>query len=154
MSGAETGEVWFYHLERRDLPAALADLLEKSLAKGWRVLVRGTDPARLDALDAALWTVKDAAFIPHGRDGPLAARQPVLLTDRAEGNPNGATVLFLTDGAALGGLEGFKRVCVVFDGRDEAALKTARGHWKAVKASGAGAVYWAETPTGRWEKKA
>lgn len=154
MSGAEAGEVWFYHLERRDLPAAMADLLEKSLAKGWRVLVRGTDPSRLDALDSALWTVKDASFIPHGRDGPLAARQPVLLTDRPEGNPNGATVLFLTDGAPLRGLESFQRVCVVFDGRDEAALKTARGHWKAVKASGAAAVYWAETPTGRWERKA
>ena len=154
MSSAGGGEVWFYHLERRDLAAALADLLEKSLSRGWRVLVRGTDPARLDALDAALWTVKDESFIPHGRDGPSAARQPVLLTAAPEGNPNGAKALFLVDGAPPQHLQGFERVCILFDGRDEAALATARGHWKAVKASGAAASYWAETEGGRWEKKA
>jgi DNA polymerase-3 subunit chi len=148
------GEVWFYHLERRDLASVLADLLEKSLGKGWRVLVRGTDPARLDALDAALWVQKDDSFLPHGRDGPEAARQPVLLTTASEGNPNGAKALFLVDGAPPQSLEGFERVCVVFEGRNEAALTAARGQWKAVKAAGAVASYWAETEGGRWEKKA
>ena len=29
-------EVWFYHLERTALDQALPELLEKTLAKGWR----------------------------------------------------------------------------------------------------------------------
>ena len=35
-------EVWFYHLERTALEQALPDLLEKTLAKGWRAVVRAT----------------------------------------------------------------------------------------------------------------
>ena len=33
-------EVWFYHLERTSLDQALPELLEKTLARGWKALVR------------------------------------------------------------------------------------------------------------------
>ena len=45
------------------------------------------------------------------------------------------------------------RVCVLFDGNDDAALERARGQWKALKDAGASAQYWSEA-SGRWEKKA
>ena len=35
-----TCEVWFYHLERTGLEQALPELLNKTLARGWRALVR------------------------------------------------------------------------------------------------------------------
>ena len=35
-------EVLFYHLQRQPLEAVLPTLLEKSLERGWRALVRAT----------------------------------------------------------------------------------------------------------------
>jgi len=45
------------------------------------------------------------------------------------------------------------RVCILFDGMDEAAVAHARTQWKALKDAGASAQYWSEE-SGRWEKKA
>ncbi len=147
-------EVWFYHLERSGTEEVLAPLLDRTLQRGWRALVRSADPARLAALDARLWTVKPDALAPHGlASEPHADRQPVLLTADA-GNPNGAQALFLVDGAEAGDLTGFARVLDLFDGRDEAALLAARGRWKALKAQGAALSYWTQTEAGRWEKRA
>lgn len=146
-------ELWFYHLERSELEQALAPLLEKCLQRGWRALVRGGSEERLDALDATLWTYRDESFLPHGRDGRDAARQPVLLTS-ATGNPNGARVLFLIDGAEPGDITAFERACLLFDGRDQGALESARSRWKQAKEAGIAASYWRENPNGGWEKQA
>jgi DNA polymerase-3 subunit chi len=147
-------ELWFYHLERTDLEKALPPLLEKCLQRGWRALVRGGSEDRLDALDAVLWTYRDESFLPHARDGGAnAARQPVLLTTNG-GNPNGAQALFLLDGAEPGDLAGFERACLMFDGRDEAALVSARSRWKQAKEAGLPASYWRESASGKWEKQA
>lgn len=146
-------ELWFYHLERSELERALPPLLEKCLQRGWRALVRGGSAERLDALDDTLWTYKDESFLPHGRDGAGAERQPVLLTTGG-GNPNGAAVLFLIDGAEPGDISGFERACLVFDGRDQGALESARLRWKEAKEAGIVASYWRESAAGKWEKQA
>ena len=64
-------EVLFYHLQNMSLESVLPPLLEKSLERGWRVVVQSTSPERTDALDAHLWTFRDDSFLPHGsaRDG-------------------------------------------------------------------------------------
>ena len=49
------GAVLFYHLTRRPLEHTLRQLLERALAGGMRVAVRGTDEERLRDLDDALW---------------------------------------------------------------------------------------------------
>ena len=144
-------ELWFYHLERTELERALPPLLEKCLQRGWRAIVRGGSEERLDALDSSLWTYKDESFLPHGRDKP--ERQPVLLTGQG-GNPNHAHVLFLIDGAEPGDLSDFERACLMFDGRDEAALNSARARWKEAKEAGIIASYWRESASGKWEKQA
>lgn len=147
-------ELWFYHLERTELERALPPLLEKCLQRGWRALVRGGLAERLEALDAALWTWRDDSFLPHARAGEGdASRQPVLLT-MDDGNPNRAQALFLIDGAELGDLAEFERACLMFDGRDEAALEKARSHWKQAKEAGLVASYWRESAAGKWEKQA
>lgn len=146
-------EIWFYQLERSELERALPPLLEKCLQRGWRALVRGGSAERLDALDASLWTYRDDSFLPHALEGgDAASRQPVLLTTAA-GNPNGAEALFLIDGAEPGDVSSFSRVCLMFDGRDEAALETARSRWKEAKAAGHTASYWRESSAGKWEKQ-
>ena len=149
------GKVLFYHLTRRALPEALAPLLDKSLERGWRVLVRGTDPDRLDRLDAALWLGPEERFLPHGRaGGSHDADQPVLLTTGTEA-PNGAVCLVAVDGAPVSPADAnvMERVCILFDGRDEAAVAGARAQWTALTGSGIGAQYWSEE-AGRWEMKA
>ncbi len=151
---AAAAEVWFYHLERSGPEEVLAPLLERTLARGWRALVRTGDPARLPELDARLWTVRPDLVLPHGRaDAPHAERQPVLLTAEP-GNPNAAAALFLVDGAQADGLDGFERVLDLFDGRDDAALAAARERWRRLKGGGAALSYWTQTEAGRWEKRA
>jgi DNA polymerase III subunit chi len=148
-------ELWFYHLERSPLERALAPLLEKCLQRGWRSLVRGTDAARLKALDEALWLGAPSSFLPHGlAGGAHDARQPVLLTADSQANPNASQALFLVDGAPPDYLDGFERAMLLFDGADEAALAAARRHWKTSKAQGMVLAYWKQDGAGRWEKQA
>jgi DNA polymerase-3 subunit chi len=106
-------------------------------------------------MDAALWTFRDDAFLPHGRaSDPHPALQPVYLTLGGE-NPNGARVLMLVDGARAlpSEMAAFERTCLVFDGEDERALEAARDDWRAVRAAGLTAVYWAQE-RGRWVRRA
>jgi DNA polymerase-3 subunit chi len=146
------GEIWFYHLERSALEPVLADLLDRTLKRGWRAVVRSPDPQRLEQLDDHLWTYKDDSFLPHGRaDEPMAERQPILLS-ATEDSPNGAQALFLLDGAEIGSLAGYERRLYLFDGRDEAQLALARSRWRDAKGSGAPVSYWKQTERG-WEKQ-
>jgi len=144
-------ELWFYHLEKSELERALPPLLEKSLQRGWRALVRAGSGARLEALDQAIWTFRDDSFVPHAREGD-PSRQPVWLTTEA-GNPNGAQALFIIDNAEPGDISGFERACLLFDGNDQSALEMARSRWKQAKDAGIMASYWKESAAGRWEKQ-
>jgi DNA polymerase III subunit chi len=147
-------EIWFYHLEHARLEQVLPELLEKTLARGWRALVRSPAPERIDHLDAWLWAYRDDSFLAHGTDGePLAERNPIVLT-AGEGNPNGAKALFLLDGAVAGDLEAFERCILIFDGQDEAALAQARQQWAKFKEVGHSIAYWRQGETKGWERQA
>lgn len=149
------GTVMFYHLIQSAPADTLAVNAPRALQQGWRVMVRGTDPAALERLDAALWLKGgDESFLPHGlAGGPQDADQPVLLGPGAPAN--GAKVLALVDGAEAtdAEIEAMERVWVLFDGNDEARLQAARAQWKAMTGAGHAAQYWSEE-SGRWEKKA
>lgn len=148
-------EILFYHLQGQKLEGVLPTLLEKSLERGWRVIVQGASEERIDALDAHLWTYRDDGFLPHGtwREQEATA-QPVLLTVN-EGNPNAAGVRFLIEGAAMpADAEAYQRIVLLFDGDDEDAVAAARGYWTEAKAKGFDATYWQPDDRGRWVKKA
>ena len=146
------GEVWFYHLERASLNETLPSLLEKTLQKGWRALVRVGSQERLDSLDGLLWTYRDESFLPHGRfDSEDAERQPILLTLDAD-NANSAQILFLTDPSAAFDVEQFERVALVFDGNDQDSVAAARERWKEVRSKDAAVSYWRQSEGGRWTK--
>ena len=145
-------EIWFYHLERSALEPVLADLLDRTLKRGWKAVVRSPDPQRIAQLDDLLWTYRDDSFLPHGRaDEPMAERQPILLST-TEDRPNAADALFLLDGAELGALAGYARRLYLFDGQDEAQLVRARERWREARGSGAAISYWRQTDQG-WEKQ-
>jgi len=148
-------EMLFYHLKEQSLEQVLPALLQKSLERGWRVVVQASSDERVDALDAHLWTWRDDAFLPHGtsRD-PEAAEQPIVLTADAD-NPNGATVRFLIDGANLAAdAAGYERVVLLFDGEDPDAVEMARARWSEAKAAGADVTYWRADENGRWQRQA
>ena len=147
-------EFWFYHLERQPLQAVLPVLVEKTLTRGWRALLRFSTPERLETIDSALWTYRDESFLPHGsaRDGH-AGRQPAFLA-LDDANPNGAAVLFLLEAAEEREPERFSRVIRLFDGADEEAKALARAEWKRAKAAGFEVSYWRQDANGAWKKSA
>lgn len=146
-------DVLFYHLTQTPLERTLPDLLEKSLQRGWLVLVKGGDVARLGFLDSALWTYRDDSFLPHGMEDASAENQPIYLTT-GDKEPNNANILMLVDGAKyqVEKMGAYERVCILFDGNDEAAVADARVSWKATTQENYRAVYWAQED-GRWVQK-
>lgn len=148
-------EVYFYHLTRTPLEVTLPDLLEKSRSRDWRVVVRGTSEDRLKWLDERLWTGTDDSFLPHGlAGGAFDDVQPILLTSGSE-TPNKAQILMAVDGAEVSADEvaGFERVCLLFDGNDEAAVSAARTQWARLTDAGLPARYWSQE-SGKWDQKA
>jgi DNA polymerase III subunit chi len=151
-------EIWFYHLERSSVDETLPPLLEKCVERGWRAIVRSTDPARLDAVDAVLWTYKPASWLPHGKstgDATEDARQPILLVHPAEEGSDTVVevpALFLLDGANWDHLTGMARIFVIFDGRDEDAVLHARADWRRAKDAGFACAYWKQSEDGKWAR--
>ena len=47
-------EIVFYQLQRQPLERVLPTLIEKSLERGWRVIVQAASEERVEALDAQL----------------------------------------------------------------------------------------------------
>jgi DNA polymerase III subunit chi len=147
-------EVLFYHLTESTLEEALPSLLERSLARGWKVVVQTASDERRDALDSHLWTFRDDAFLAHSTEhDPHPEHQPIIVTS-SPANPNAATVRFLVDGAASPELAPYERAVFLFDGHDEDQLAAARQSWTSARAAGHQATYWQQTPDGRWAKKA
>jgi DNA polymerase-3 subunit chi len=148
-------EILLYHLQGQRLEGVLPALLEKSLQRGWRVVVQGASEERIEALDAHLWTYRDDGFLPHGtwRESEASA-QPVLLT-LTESNPNGSNVRILIEGAPMpADPESYQRIVLLFDGDDEEAVTAARTHWSEARARGFDVTYWQPDERGRWVKKA
>ncbi|HKY85278.1 MAG TPA: DNA polymerase III subunit chi [Pseudorhodoplanes sp.] len=148
-------EILFYHLQNQPLERVLPTLLEKSLERGWRVVVQAASDERIEALDAHLWTFRDDSFLPHGtHKQPEAAEQPILLTVNDD-NPNKAEVRFLIDNAPVpDDASPYARIVLLFDGDDEDAVAAARTRWSEAKEKGLDATYWQPDAQGRWVKKA
>jgi DNA polymerase-3 subunit chi len=145
-------EILFYHLESQPLERVLPVLVEKSLERGWKVVVETASDERAEAIDTLLWTFRDDSFVPHARAGGSEdAQQPVLITTRPH-NPNGAQVRFFVDRAVPQSGEGYQRIVFMFSGHDPDAVTEARAAWRALK-PGNEVTYW-QQEAGRWVKKA
>ena len=120
-------EVRFYHLTETPLEQALPVMLQLTIDRGGRAVVRGGHAERLGFLDGLLWTRDEASFLPHGKDGdPNPDMQPIWLTTGTD-LPNGATTLFLIDGAeaATDEMAGLDITALLFDAHDPAARVSA-----------------------------
>jgi DNA polymerase III subunit chi len=146
-------EILIYQLQRQPLERVLPALIEKSLERGWRVIVQAASEERVEALDAHLWTFRDDSFLPHGtwREAE-ASEQPILLT-LGDDNPNGAAVRFLIDGAPMpADAKSYQRIVLLVDGDDDEAVAAARAHWSEGKAKGLDVTYWRPDEEGRWQR--
>jgi DNA polymerase-3 subunit chi len=146
-------EIAFYHLTRSTLEVALPKLLERTLDTGKRAVVMAGSDERVDSLNNQLWVYGQGTWLPHGtaQDGH-ASDQPIWLTT-GEDRPNGASYLFLTDGATSADFDGIERCFELFDGNDETAVTAARDRWKAYKDAGHALTYWQQNDRGGWERK-
>jgi DNA polymerase III subunit chi len=146
-------ELFFYHLQRQPLERVLPTLIEKSLERGWRVIVQAASEERAEALDSHLWTFRDDSFLPHGTwREPEVSEQPVLLTVH-DHNPNAAAVRFLVDGAQVpADASAYQRIVLIFDGEDPEAVAAARECWSEGKAKGFDVTYWQADEQGRWQR--
>jgi DNA polymerase III subunit chi len=148
-------EILFYHLKGQTPEQVLPALLQKSLERGWRVVVQASSEERIEALDAHLWTWRDDSFLPHGtwREAE-AAQQPILLTVH-DHNPNGAVVRFLVEGARMPeNTSAYQRVVLLFDGEDPDAVDAARARWSEAKSAGFEVTYWQADDKGAWRRQA
>ena len=144
----------FYHLTRSSAEQTARVIMTRARTQGWRLMIRGTEMAELNRLDARLWTTPDDSFLPHGlAGGPHDARQPVLLGTGAASN--GAKGIILIDGAETDADEArvLERVWILFDAANPERLAHARAQWKQLTGAGVPAQYWSEEG-GKWEKKA
>lgn len=147
-------EVLFYHLHDVTLENVLPPLLEKSLERGWRVVVQSNSEERTEALDAHLWTYREDLFLPHANWRVADAQdQPIILAVE-DSNPNRANVRFLVDNAPLpANSDIYDRVVLLFNGDDADALAAARQSWTDCKARGFDVTYWQADERGRWQKR-
>lgn len=147
-------EVLFYHLQDMSLEDVLPPLLEKSLERGWRVVVQSTSQERADALDAHLWTYRDDSFLPHATSRAADAPDHPIVLAVEQANPNGANVRFLIDNAGVpADAHSYDRMVLVFNGNDADALSTARSTWTECKSRGFDVTYWQADERGRWKRR-
>ena len=147
-------EVMFYHLEHKPWEQVLPGLLSKALERGWRCVVQIGREERVEDVSELLWKSEADLFLAHGtKTDSMADRQPIWLTAGTD-NPNNATVRFFIEGAIVGDVSGLARAAILFDGRDETAVATARGDWKHLKKGGPHEIsYWQQDENYRWQNK-
>ncbi|QGM98551.1 DNA polymerase III subunit chi [Methylocystis parvus] len=152
-------EISFYHHQTRRIDDTLPTLLERSLARGWRVVVQAASEARLTALDQHLWAYRQESFLPHGTKRDASPEtQPIFLTCGVE-NPNGADVRFFVEGAQIAPVLASAaapraRAVLLFNGEDPGELSDARAQWKELRDAGQTLVYQQQDESGRWVEKA
>jgi DNA polymerase III subunit chi len=147
-------EYLFYHLQSSSLEQALPPLLEKSIERGWSVVVRASSQERVEALDNHLWTYREDSFLPHGIGLPTEGGTHPIRVDTDDARHGSEAVIFCVDGADLPETTGWTRIILMFADSDPEAMGKARGAWKTLKSEGQTATYWKQSPEGRWENSA
>ena len=147
-------EVRFYHLTATTAQQALPKLLEKTLERDKRAVVKLPDEDSVTQWNEYLWSHDPGSFLPHGSiKDPDPDTQPIFLTHVDE-NPGRAEYLFLAEGAKREDLSLFDMCAILFNGNDEEAVAEARRTWKALREQAYELTYWQQDENGKWGKNA
>ncbi len=125
-----------FHFNAPDKMGYACRLLRKAYQQGAKLLVL-VDEADRGALDTALWTMAQDAFIPHASTADPSyvwSRSPIQLTARLPVESD-ATVLVNLGAAVPAGYERYDRVIEVVTGSD-LDRQQARERWKYYKSNG------------------
>ena len=143
-------QVDFYQLSRDPAEIALAQIADKVISAGQRLLVVAQDEALRSRISDALWTRRDS-FLAHGQAGsPHQDRQPILLSGTVDA-VNAARNVAFADGRWDDAGLSFDRAFLFFD---EATIDDARATWR--KLDGRDDLvrnYWRQDD-GKWIKAA
>lgn len=122
-----------FHTNIPDKLAYACRLARKAYGAKAKVVLLAEDAAQAEALDAALWTVADTAFVPHVQAGdPLAAQTPVIVTfDEAAALPHYDMLVNLTRRVPAN-VDRFARVFEIIS-TDEADAAEGRKRYVAYK---------------------
>ena len=146
-------EVFFYHLTQTRLELALSQILERALSADWSVELRLGMDANAEFISDAIWKGPDESFLPHClEDNDKIHDYPIVLSKSPLSEVRDC--LIVIDQAELqeNEVEKFKRVCLLFDSKNEIELTNARETWKSLSDAGLKTSYWAEE-NGKWTKK-
>lgn len=127
----------FYLIDKprfRNEPLLLVcELARKAFASEQPTLILARSQAQAEAIDEALWSFDEAAFVPHQIAGDEDdAITPVLIVPPGVATPDRALVINLRDECAPGL---FERVLEVVPA-DEADRAGSRERWKTYRAAG------------------
>lgn len=151
-------EVLFYHFSGTPPAEFLPKLLEKTLERGWRAVVRVQSYERVRMLDEYLWVYDEESFLPHGADAAVpevpdryARQQPVWIT-AGDDMPNMPQVMFLPDGvpAVPEPVRNLERLVVIVDDRENSLIHSYR---EFLKQEGHTVTSWSRGSGAGWEKK-
>lgn len=142
----------FYRLTRDPAERVLPALATRILANGDRLLVVAAPAMQRQAIDAALWALQPASFLPHGAAGsPDEEIEPILIAGTLDPSPpNRATYLALADGEWRDEALGFERTFLLFD---NSRIDDARALWRTLAArDDVDNRFWKQDENGRWSE--
>ena len=145
----------FYQLAGDELDVLAAQLCDKSLAVGKKIIIY-CDKEMAASVSRALWVIRDLSFLAHGTDQDEGAEfASIWISTDLSKNQIEAEFAITLSGELVPDITSFERLFILFNGKDEASLTTARAHWKENASAHAGHCrYFAKTDDGNWEQKA
>ena len=146
-------EVFFYHLTQTRLEVALPKILERAVSTDWLVELRIGMETDVESISDAIWTGPDDSFLPHClEDNDKSHNYPIVLSKSPLSELRDCLIIIEEAELQNNEVEKFKRVCLLFDSKNEVELTKARASWKSLSDAGVKTVYWAEDQ-GTWKKK-
>ena len=146
-------EVYFYHLTHTRLEVALPKILERALSAEWSVELRIGMERDEETISDAIWKGPDESFLPNCLEGSDKLQDhPIVLSKSSLSEVRDCLVVIDQVNLKENEVKKFKRVCLLFDAKNEVELTNARKTWKSLSNAGVNTVYWAEDQ-GTWKRK-
>ena len=146
-------EVYFYHLTHTRLEVALPKILERALSAEWSVELRIGMERDEETISDAIWKGPDESFLPNClEDSDKLQDHPIVLSKSSLSEVRDCLVVIDQVNLKENEVKKFKRVCLLFDAKNEVELTNARKTWKSLSNAGVNTVYWAEDQ-GTWKRK-
>ena len=146
-------EVYFYHLTHTRLEVALPKILERALSAEWSVELRIGMERDEETISDAIWKGPDESFLPNClEDSDKLQDHPIVLSKSSLSEVRDCLIVIDQVNLKENEVKKSKRVCLLFDAKNEVELTNARKTWKSLSNAGVNTVYWAEDQ-GTWKRK-